>query len=575
MTRAPAQSQLASALPAWLSLISCFIFCSGPPPRVEIAFLRGLPKCTELCYKIDKISIADNGVEAEPDLGSHRWEASTLDGINNDAAALVGVVERLQRARDRIRAMAMVKATVWACAAGLASLVILELARRTLPQFWHDLFGMQGLEYVALLSLAAALCVLAGGGLAAIVATPQIDILARRADSMFGLAERVSTALEAERRMAGNSPSTVVVALIDDMAHRTHAIDAGKLATFRLPRITFAIPLAAIALALIVTIVPVGTLPQSGTDPGQYEVLTEPERSQAALDIGRVANIVDEQIASRSDPYMEAVANSLRSLGERLVNAPQTTRGELLIELDALKDYAAAAGREWRGDAGQRIPELIDALSKSLAQPRASLGSEEGGAPQIGLPEEMENRATPDAPGVQNTPPNDLDSMLAELEARQNPATAPTGADGALPSTSLDYTEVAKAQNVARSAAAAQNLDGAQLLGPSPDARAGDSLLAGEGTDAIGTEPAAPVLLDFETSSELMLEAADTGGGRRLELEVAPNTSLTEITPESLGDSAQGWRRMPEAQVARDAIGFDDREAVSNYLRALMGQSLQ
>ena len=69
----------------------------------------------------------------------------------------------------------------------------------------------------------------------------------------------------------------------------------------------------------------------------------------------------------------------------------------------------------------------------------------------------------------------------------------------------------------------------------------------------------------------MVLTGEDSGVGDSLEIEITPDTKLTEITEESLAANTDAWRRNTETEADRYAIGIDDRDAVSRYLRSLLG----
>lgn len=498
--------------------------------------------------------------------------------MDQHASPLSGIVGRLESARNRIRLQQVVNAAIWAATAGLASLAVVEFVRRALPGVWHAAFGTAGTELAWWIAAGIAVAAVAVGVIAALSRTPDIAGLAQRADHRFGLAERLSTALEAERQADGRPASSVIAALIDDAASRGRAVDAQLLAPFRLPRGAWALPAAAVVALLVVAAVPQLGLPATpdtlAAAADTETTFTDAERVETAQTIQRVADLVQEQAERRSDPYMAAVANTLRDLGQRVAAGPATTRAEVMDELAALSNYAAQASSAYRTDQ-ERVPQLLDALSRSIAatQPNAALA--ESGQPQPGTEQAgAESSAAPGGAGSSEDRGN-IEDMLAELEGGADGAAGDPGATGERASVSGDYLEAAAAQNRARAAEAAENADGAQLIGPSSNAQAGDSLLAGEGTDALGDEPVQPVQVEFEKSRELALKADDTGEGLRLELEIAPEARLTEINQQSLGEAAAGWERAPEAAVSRPNIGFEDRDSVSRFLHALKTPAAQ
>ncbi len=489
-------------------------------------------------------------------------------------STLSGVVDRLERTRARIRLLRLLDALLLAVGSGLAVFLVLELCRRLFPAVWQGLPipDLGGAFSSTAVGAAVALAVLLADAVTGIIGLPRVDTIARRADAHYGLKETISTALEVGRRVAGGKRPAVVDALLAEAADRERVIEPTALAAFRLSPAASAAAVLAVAALLVVLLVPTQP-PPAVPEPLSGGPLADTERAEIAEDIRRVADLVEQEAERRSDSYMRAVANTLRDLGERVATTPSATRMEIMDELGVLSEHAAAASSEWRGSAGERIPQLLDALTQAIAQPAPVPAGQDAAAPSKGESAVGNPEATPDETDAGEASGDSLDSMLAEFEGRNEAGEAADA--GAQPEMATDYISAAKAQNAARRAANANinDLENAQLLGPASSARAGDSRLAGEGTDQIGATPVEPAQVDFETAATLLLEGSDAGEGRQVELEVTPNTNFTEITEEGIAASAERWQRKEEATLARNAIAARNRDAVSRYLRALAGQT--
>lgn len=492
-------------------------------------------------------------------------------------STLSGLIDRLEKARGRSRALRLANAAIVALASGLAAFLLLELLRRLLPTTWLGLLVLpipgEDLGFNAGIAGIVALAVLVGTATIAILRAPGIDRLARRADTHFGLLERISTTIEVERDMRGGRRPAVVNALISDVSTYAQRIDPGDLIALRLSRVVYVAAALAAAVALIVLVpTPTRPVPMAERTLPSAELGSQ-ERAAVADDIRRVADLVEQEAQSRSDRFMQAVANTLRDLGERVATSPTTMRDDVLGELAVLSDYAAMARSEWQGDAGERIPQLISALSQSVTQPLAQSAGPQGPSSDQPAPGDPtgDPASAPTVPAA-GAPAEPFDTLLADMERYAAMETNGAAQPADQPVVASDYFSVAEAQNAERLASgdnAAPAFEDAQLLGPAADARAGDSLLAGKGTDPIGATPVQPSDIEIAANAEMILRSDDAGAGRRLELQVTPNTSFTQITEQGLAASANAWRHLEEAAVARDLIGLEDREAVSRYLRAL------
>lgn len=483
--------------------------------------------------------------------------------MHSYAPSLAGVVGRLEAARRRLIAQGVLAAALWALAAGLALFGLLELLRRLAPALG------QGPDSALAAGLASA-AIFAAGTILAFLRAPSIDQLARRADHRFGLGERLSTALELGRTTA--APPVVIAALLADTLHHAGIVTARELAVFRLPLAALVVPLAALAAAAI-TFVPVQPLATGAIIEAQLDAtLGAPERAVAVDDITRVADVIREQANATDDTYMQAVATTLDDLGDRLALTPDVTRGEMLDQLASLLDYARAASTDAPGAEGERIPQLVEALQQSLAlpppadQPAAAPGS----APVADQPTAA---ATDSAAGsTQQSPTTSVASLLDELAQRNDDPEM--GAANRLEAREevLDYMAAAQAPAAARAQPKArQRYENTQeMFGAQADAGAAEEQLAGEGTDPISDAPIAQ-RVDLDATAAMVLTGEDTGEGRHFQVEITPEAKLTTVSQQGLAANTGGWQRATETEAGRYAIGIDDRDTVSRYLRSLLG----
>jgi hypothetical protein len=484
--------------------------------------------------------------------------------MNSDGLSIASVVGRLKEARLRLVAQGVLNALFWALSAGLLILTVLELLRRLRPDWWADVFGAQGM-IPQTIAVASAALVLAGGMVVAALRAPSIEQLARRADQILGLRERISTAIEIESR-TGNRP-VVVAAMIADAARHGSAIRPAALAAYSLPRTALVVPIAAIAAAAVMFVLPVHTASvRERVEARLSTTFGAGEGAATADDISQVAGVIGDEAAARGDAYMEAVGNTLDDLAERVTASPQMTRGDVIKELDALMEHAAAAGTGWRDSTGERVPLLFEALENAIALPPvAGSTNAEVAEPQLdeapGYNPELTNSNAP--------PPSGIDSVLEDLEWRNDAAQSGTmswaGERAEIPGFARTVQPDAAPPPKAGQRKA---LDDAPALETEDAGDGANHQVAGDGTQAIGAVPVAQQI-DLQTTSELALSGTDSGEGRSIKVEFTPQTEVTAVTEESLAVSTEAWRKSPESDARRYSIGIDDRDAVSRYMRAL------
>lgn len=482
--------------------------------------------------------------------------------MDSGAATLPGVVDRLKDARLRLMVQGMLAAVLWSAAAGLAAFAALDLLRRLFPA--TDLPPLAP-------AAALAAVVLAAGIAAAILRAPTIPALARRADHLFGLRERISTALELEQ--AAHRPPVIAALLADTLKH-TGAVSAQKLAAFRLPRAALLVPLAAICVWAITLVPPQPVAPADRIERQLSATLSDAERAVAVEDITQIADAIAEEAATQNDSYMAAIATTLKDVGERLAASPETTRGDMLDQLETLLDYATSAGSGWQGSGGERIPQLLETLERSVALPNDQPAAAPGAAPVADTTLNTATGAPPSETPSYSTASIDL--LLDQLQQRDD--ANEMGAANRLEAREevLDYIKAAQAPAAVQAQPKArQSFENTQqMFGAQADAGAAEEQLAGEGTEAISDNPITE-RVDLAATASMVLTGEDTGEGRYVDVEIAPDAQLTTITDQTLAANTNAWQRRTETETGRYSIGIDNRDNVSRYLRALLGPGAQ
>lgn len=495
-----------------------------------------------------------------------------------DLQDLGGPLElRLRNIRRRLRQRVFLRALFWAVAAGLASALCLMLLSR-----WNSASlaladaGRAPTMVALLVGVTVAACILA------LSHRPTLSDAARLSDHALGGAERFATAHEVIERGQGG---VLARALVQDAQQAAAGLDPRRLVPVPLLRLLlFGAGLAALGLApMLFAPLPVPISEISTAKAPDVADLALEERQALADDIDRVAAFMASQAEGRGDAYSAAVARTLENLSQRLVEGGELSRETVSGELASLRDYAMAATNEWRGTSGQRIPELLGALLDRVQQPQMVAGAESpieaAGADEAVTSADMpavsgQPQQPAGAAAAGEKPENAFSKMMAEAEA----AVAGTGESNSQGAervqVSSSYMDIAIAQNAAEMAALAAAGEDAQIIGASANAQAGDSQLAGEGTDGVdgGGEPTA---LTFESTDQIMLETTDTGEGQRVEKTVTPPTQRAVVADPADLSTMAGWVRSPEAEVARTLVDPGDRDLVSAYRMGLKAQAEQ
>ncbi|MCW5697493.1 MAG: hypothetical protein KIS96_12275 [Bauldia sp.] len=399
--------------------------------------------------------------------------------------------------------------------------------------------------------------------------------LARDADRVFALRERMSTALQVSRGRHG--ASAVGTALLRDAEAEAAAIDPRRLAPLRPDRVALILAgaIAFLALALVVKAIAYdepGTAPVATALPA---ALSTEDQAEVAQQLMRVAALIADDAEERSDPFLQAIAREVAALGQRIESGAVVERSEIVAELDRLANYAGdayvAAGETIGG--AEDLSQLLEAVGLSL-EPQTPRPIEQTAAGADGPAPPPDDVSLP--PNLPQQPPLNapaLDEMLAEFEAADAASDAariergerqlPDGYFGG------DYYAIA-AQQAAEAAARRQAEgalpDGAMLAGAAEEAGAGDSRLAGEGVGALDGEITEND--PFAMAGELLLQDEIDGEGRRIRVEVPPQQGEPVVLVP--GEIVAGdWRPMAESEVSRAGIPPADRDAVARYFRSI------
>lgn len=479
---------------------------------------------------------------------------------------------RLHRALSRLRRQAIIDAALIGATVGAAGFLVATLERR-----WIGSGVLPGADWQGDLLMGAALAVVSalGYGSWRFSRIPDIGGLARRADRQFGLDERLSTVID----LADAPPEGAVLrrALLADARRHLPRVIPETLAPFRLTPAAFVLPVLVVLGSAVVVLQPLSQIVPEVAQATETPI-EDTEREAVAADVTRVADLMREQADLRDDPYMEAVARTLDAFAQRLTQDATLTRSEAVTTLSALSEEARMAGSTWRGEAGVRLPEMVAALADVLDEPAPpSDDAEPGEIPDsmaAGLKGDQMTAGAPTEAQPADGPREGLEAMLDEFAQSQGkPSSGSTTPEGlASPTVTGSHLDPVRSESEMAAQRAEEASQQAQLMGPSANAQAGESVLAGEGTDALGETAADPTAVTFETGDDFVLEANVTGEGRQMLRDLPPEAVLTPVSVFDLGQARARWTALPPAPSWRDHVTPAARVALQDYFLAMAAE---
>ena len=237
----------------------------------------------------------------------------------------------LLRAQSRWRLSAMLHGAVWSmilglvlfCALGARVLLFEGEAAGWLPRLLvaHSLF-----DQLAASAMAFA-CALVVAALATFLLAPDLAALARAADHRFALKERLSTALEvATARPTHAAQDPVRAALLADAEQSAGSIDIRTLVSLQLPRAVWGVP-ALLVVALLLQTVPPDMFGRAAPDASATRnasdngALSGDQAADTAANLRRIAEVLNQDGAQRSDPYLRTIARALERLSAEVGRA--------------------------------------------------------------------------------------------------------------------------------------------------------------------------------------------------------------------------------------------------------------
>lgn len=267
--------------------------------------------------------------------------------------------------------------------------------------------------------------------------------------------------------------------------------------------------------------------------------------------IEELAERIDEEVAGTNDPYLQAVREAVRRLSDEL-DTGVVSEEEASRRLESLSDHVRRAfdraglpdpTRPRSGSVGESPragdtvePDAVSALPspstapidglENVEEPQPLQASDADGPSPEGGPQIRRDSSTTDAPSTVDYGQLALDQEDATPEGSQPSSDAPGEAIAAAQQSSQGASE--------RAGAGSQPLDG--------DSERRSSV---------------------ERVEAVALPEADTGEGRRIDIDLTPDEELGTVTddPGRIG----AWRMAPEAKVAPDPIADQHIDALRRF----------
>ena len=485
----------------------------------------------------------------------------------------------LTHARSRWRRGSLLRGAVWCLLLGLVVLCTLEgmtaftdgwPAARWLPA----LSGNPLLNHVALSAIAFA-GAFAVAVLLTFLLTPDLPALARAADRTFALQERLSTALEVSANLRSDSVlDPVRAALLADAERRTGAIDPRALVPLKLPRAAWAVP-ALIAAAILLQVVPPDAFgraaPGASTarDVSDDGRLSRQQAADTAANLRRIAEILDQDAAQRSDPYLRTIARTLERLSTEVARAALDRR-QLAGELDRLLAHAQQAYAQGDRPAGQAATrrDATELLRSALDD---ITGNRQAGA----APARDPDPAVPEVGAAERAPAGRPVQRGERREAGSRTQSEQIAAlRRLLPGVDIQWLFVDEDGNETDPRAQIERLmadeerrarAAAQPAGAAANAGQGEGDRAGDGVQPLGRGNSAKPA-DLAATEQMLLPDPERRDGGRIRIEIPPDAALSDVAAPT-SDASGGWRRVQEQPVERPALAAEGRRIVGRYFK--------
>jgi hypothetical protein len=469
-----------------------------------------------------------------------------------------------RRAQRRWWAVATLRGALTAATLSAGALALLAIARSV--GLW-PLPVEVALLYAAGV-LAAALVV---GLVVAIVRAPTQVQLAARIDRDAGLHERLSTALELTS--SDQERELVARAAVEDAMRHLPRAQLHSAIPLRWPRWAWALPLAAVLNAALLSIQPVDAVVVSERlieAPSLPSTLTR-ERVEASVE--RVVAVLERDPVRGRDPYVQAVSESLSELAQR-VRDGDIDPSAALFEFDRLMAHLQRAVSERPED--DPIATLVNryfdqgAATDDGGRPDEAVADRNGSDPAAATAPAAERRVQTAASSAANADNRSMESLLEDLERALADALA---AAEAMPApllaedTSGDFFYGVDVDAARERQAAAQRQRGEAQGTPiggaeESDDRPGDA--AGFGTQDGSSDAAGGLTGEASLDEDVIVAGRELEGRRRVQIEGDPGGVATPRTGGASLEMATPLHRIEDAvRLAGSSSVYTD--IVRNY----------
>jgi hypothetical protein len=514
--------------------------------------------------------------------------AGTPRGVSD--ARLAGIVERLGRARQRTAYGTFVTIATGGVLIALTLFCVLQLMHGLLgslapwlafenvavPQ-WLAMWRPAPVPQHLMVAIDVAVVAMIIAPIVALMRRPEIDRMARAADTKFHLNESVSTALELSNKPEAFAYTGVVgQALLKSVQDRATTVEPGNLVPVSLPRAALGVPVL-IAVAALLSIAPPPPLLQEawGALRASPEVgtLTADERNEAAVTLQAIAAILKQDGEDRADPQIQQIAHDLEQLGKQLAQTPGMGVTDLTEGLDRLMARATEAYAR----VGEQ-PEAPTNFGRMISTVAAQLGVNRTKtiAPGARAMQQQEGWNRPDNPftGLMTTRDeyngpgrDDPADMVPPAQVLGDPGDGRFGAEGDGIVDAIGDGRAPDDDVYGPDGPGGGGGPLGEMVGGADGEGPGD--FAGKGTTGklFGDYMAR---LGLAAEHEMMLKNAAGGGGRRTRFNLPPQMGGENPDLGGAPAVAGGWVAKQEHEVTRTPLPATARDIVSRYFQALM-----
>jgi hypothetical protein len=444
---------------------------------------------------------------------------------------------------NRLRAQRLIEDLIWGLAIGSSgALMMALLAARLGGTPWESVIGA-GLALFVIVALVRAFR----------RRNRPLDAarVARIVERRSGLQERLSTAVEhAERH------GIVVDALQADAEAHLERLDHATVAPWHAPRL----PMVGLLVAMTAWIA-FGVMSLAPFQRPAANVWTE---SPSAATLHELAAEVEADAATLRRADLDEIATGLRELADSLSSPAAGERHQDRLE-SLLTAVAGAYGESVRPE--QVLERLLQRDAQRVATSNEGEGAGTAHPTETAAWEAESTTLLP--PGSSPTPLGSNEQIFSRYEEWIDDEDLDAQFAASVPGSLAERVHAPVQSEEAADMPSTPDGDGtspggvlAEIIGPSTESQAGESLLAGHGSQALSGEAADADFTDVGVEA-MALVGRERDDGRRIEVELPPEIGGGSY--DSTGFTAGTWRPQPEAPVVSDPTPFRHREAAARY----------